>query len=443
MSHRNPPPISHNTAGEILKQTNSIFRSHLLSFVCLSTLVLAFRSNVHTASHYLSSLIDGDPALKSLLSRLDLSAAAPNLNHQQLHSRRRRAFLHLSRVGTLEDDFFSGDSDFDRSLFHPPPRKPARNSTYLLLSGGFSDSVIDHGISFPETVKPRLFGFTPDFRYDNSNSTPPDEQQHQEEEEQVLDFDFLAKDLKLGNQDARALVLFVGILSATYAYVVFGFIITYTWVNGIIFLKVLDHLLGNHRSFFRLIWDGSTIGLRKLSGFTLMKWAVKDAVAQLIGILFFGEIEDQYAFIKAFLRMKFMPFADLSPWIIGHEFESSCFAFAWFTADLIVGFVFAVDSWVAIVDSRRSGREILTQGLHLVRALLGASVRMRLSEGLICGWVGKWMLRRMGLGEFSTVAIQSVMEVYFMVAWLVFYLASKCKEDGRSFRRGELEGLVE
>lgn len=51
-----------------------------------------------------------------------------------------------------------------------------------------------------------------------------------------------------------------------------------------------------------------------------------------------------------------MPFANSVPWGIGHEWESAGFIVIWFLSDLIVGLIFAIDSWVAIVDSRRLGR---------------------------------------------------------------------------------------
>ncbi|KAI3447582.1 hypothetical protein Pfo_004247 [Paulownia fortunei] len=466
MNHHNPPPIPplpppiirHTSTTQILKQTTSLFYSHLLTFVFLSSLLLTFRSNVHSASHYLSSLIDRDPSLKSLLSRLDFSASShlrqhPRHPHHQPPYRRRRAFLHLSRVGTLDDDFFSGDSDFDRSLFHPSSRKPIPNATFVILSDfnsdyGFSNSVIDNGISFPKIVKPGVVDFKLEFR---KNITILEEEERKfvesrlDDSNAVLDLAFLIKGFELGHQDANSLFFLAGVLSATYAYVVLAFIVSYTWVYGIIFLKVVDHLVGNYRSFLRTVWDGSNVGLKRLSGFILMKWAVRDALAQLMGIFFFGEIEDQYVFFKVFLRMKFMPFANVAPWVIGHEWESTGFIVVWFLSDLILGFIFAVDSWVAIVDSRRGGREIVKEGCHMLVALFCPAFEIRWLEAIICGSVGKWLLRKM-FGDVFTLVFQSLMEVYFMVAWLVFYFAARHKDDtslGRTFGRRELEGLLE
>ncbi|KAL0309705.1 UNVERIFIED_CONTAM: hypothetical protein Sradi_5912800 [Sesamum radiatum] len=205
--------------------------------------------------------------------------------------------------------------------------------------------------------------------------------------------------------------------------------------------KRIPHL----SSFFRTVWDGSSIGLKRLSGLILMKWAVRDALAQLMGIYFFGEIEDQYLFLKVFLGMKFMPFANLVPWVTGHEWESAGFIVIWFLSDLIVGLIFAIDSWVVIVDSRIGGREIVKEGCRMLVALFCPAFEIRWLEAIICGSAVRWMLRRI-FGEVFTMVFQSLMEVYFMVAWLNFYFAAREKDDyslGMAFGRRELEGLLD
>ncbi|KAL0426414.1 UNVERIFIED_CONTAM: hypothetical protein Slati_2816200 [Sesamum latifolium] len=163
------------------------------------------------------------------------------------------------------------------------------------------------------------------------------------------------------------------------------------------------------------------------------------------GNIFFGEIEDQFVFFKVFLRMKFMPFANVAPWVIGHEWESAGFIVVWFLSDLMLGFVFAVDSWVAIVDARRGGREIVREGCHMLVAMFCPAFEIRWLEAITCGSVGRWVLRRI-FGDVFTLVFQSLMEVYFMVAWLVFYFAARHRDDaaiGRPFGRRELEGLLE
>ncbi|KAK4343021.1 hypothetical protein RND71_038837 [Anisodus tanguticus] len=456
MDHRQPPqppppqpPINHQTTTEILKQTTTTFLSNLLLFLFLSSLILTFRSNVENGTHYLTSFIDRDPSLKSLLSRIDLSG-----DHQlrRDHHRRRRPFLHLSRVGTLDDDFFSSDSDLEKSLFYPSS-KQIPNSTFVILSNfdpnlGFSGQIIDNGVFFPHVVRNGFISFRAPLETQNLNLSRVDNNNTENEysnENGVVDLQFLIKGLELGRRDATSLLFLVSLLSCAYAYVVLAFLVTYTWVHGIVFLQVLDNVLGNYRSIFRTAWEGSNLGLRRLSGFVLLRWAVRDALAQLLGIWVFGEIEDQYAFFKVFVRMKLMPFSDVAPWVKGYEKESTCFIVSWLLVELVVGFIFAVDSWVSIVDSRKSGREVVKEGCHLLGIMVYPAIGIKCWEVLICGWCTRWILGRM-FGEVFALAFQSVMEVYFMVAWLTFYLAARYKDAssvGRTFGRRELEGFLE
>ncbi|XP_031120284.1 uncharacterized protein LOC116023424 [Ipomoea triloba] len=308
----------------------------------------------------------------------------------------------------------------------------------------FSDPVVDHGIAISQAVRPGFVSFKPSSEaldIDNNATIVNDGRN----DNTVVDLQFLVKGLELGRRDVTALLFLVGLFSAAYAYAVFAFLVTYTWVHGIVFVQVLDNLLGNYKSYFRTAWDGANLGLRRLSGFILMRWAVRDALAQVLGIWSFGEIEDQYEFLKISVRMKLMPFSDVAPWITGHEKESVCFILSWFLVELLVGFMFAVDSWIVIVDSRKSGREVVREGCHLLVSLLGPAIEIKGWEAMICGSLTKWILGEI-FGEVFATAFQSVMEVYFMVAWLMFYLAARSIDAtslGRAFGRREMEGFLE
>ncbi|VFQ78942.1 unnamed protein product [Cuscuta campestris] len=446
-------PINHRTTAQVLKHAASIFFSHFFLFLFLSSLVFIFRSNVDNGAHFLTSVIDRDPSLKSFLSRVDLSAAAaassaPHQHNIRLH-RQRRPFLHLTRVGTLDDDFFSGDLDLDRSLFYPSS-KQTPNATSLILSNfdprlGFSHPIVDNGIAIPQSVRSGLVSFKPSsepFGIDD-NSTILSEGHN--DNTVVVDLQFLVKGLELGRNDVTKLLFLLGLFIAAYSYAVFAFLVTYTWVNGIIFIQVLDNLLGNSKSPFRTLWDGADLGLRRLSGFVLIRWAVRDALAQLLGIWSFGEIDDQYEFLKISIRMKMMPFSDVVPWVKGHKEESVCFTLSWFFVELLVGYVFALDSWVAIVDSRKSGREVVKEGWHLLGTLHKPAMGIKFWESMICGLLTKLVLIEV-VGEVYATAFQSVMEVYFMIVWLVFYLAARSIDASslrRTFGRREMEGFLE
>lgn len=447
-----PPPINYQNASQILKKTTRIFIAHPLTFIFLSSIIFIFRFNVENGAQYLISFVESDPSLKSFISSLDLSGHHHYQQYQQRYQnlrRRRRAFLHLSRVGTLDDDFFSGDADYDRSLFNPSS-KSQPNGTYLFLSnfrtnfGLSADSIVDNGVSFSQIIRSGGFAFkSPGESLEafNDNSLSPDNNGTDD----VVDLPFLIRGLELGRHDTAVLVQFLALLSAAYGYVILAFLVTYTWVNGIVFYRVLNYLLGKPKNIFRAVWDGSNLGLRRLSGFVLMKWAVRDSLAQLIGIYFFGEIDDQYMFFKIFMRMKLMPFSDVALWIKGYEKESLGFVISWFLVEFVVALIFAVVTWVAIVESRKSGREVVREGCRLLAIMLYASLEIKCWEVMACGWLLRYLLSDK-MGALSSMVIQSIMEVYFMVAWLLFYLAAKQKRAasiGREIGRQELEGFLE
>uniref|UniRef100_A0A5B7AEX4 Transmembrane protein n=1 Tax=Davidia involucrata TaxID=16924 RepID=A0A5B7AEX4_DAVIN len=472
--HHQPPPsppqtpqlhLDLRTTTQIIKQTTTIFSSHLFTFLFLAVLILTFRTNVENGTHFVTGFIDRDPSLKALLSRLDISgknlysSSSEPLVHHHHHQRRRhrRPFLHLTRVGTLDDEFFSGDEDNDRSLFGANP-KAQPNGSFVILNNfdsklGFSNLVTDNGIRVSEIVRSGFSFKAPEgslqsvegeWNDDEGNIMNASVKEQEDEGEKVVDLQFFIKGLELGRRDASALFFLVCLLSAAYGYVILGFLVTYSWVLGTVFVAVVYDLLGTYRSLTGTVWDGSRMGLQRLSGFILMKWAVRDALTQLLGLWFFGEIEDQYSFFKIFVRLKLMPFSITSPLILGFERELFGFLFAWFFLDTFVGFIFSVDSWVAIVDSRRSGREIVKEGCYWLSTMLNQAINIKCLESMLCGSFTRWMLSRV-FGKLFASAFQSVMEVYFMVAWLIFYFAARSKDAislGKTFGRRDLEGFI-
>lgn len=369
-------------------------------------------------------------------------------------------------MGTLDDDFFSTEDEdpHRRSILGFPFQSPP-NGTAVFLSGfhpstGFSQSIPDNGLLLHRIIRPDVVFRYPSVEsgdeneketdYDDPNRHLDRENDYQEEKngkelEKIVDFRMFLKGLELGRRDAAALFFLVSFLSAAYGWVILGFTAIYSWVLGVVFVTVINDLIGRFCSFFGIVWDGSRLGLKRVTGFILMRWAVRDALTQLLGLWYFGEIEDQYSFLRLFVRLKLMPFSVMSPWIRGFEKETSGFLFTWFLLDTFVGFVFAVDAWVAIVDSRRTGREIVKEGCYLISTMLNQAIQLKCFEAILCGSFARWILARVFWKYFAAV-FQSAMEVYFMVAWLIFYLAARCKDahmEGRRFGRRELEGLVD
>ncbi|KAA0047242.1 uncharacterized protein E6C27_scaffold908G00350 [Cucumis melo var. makuwa] len=446
----------------LFKQASSSFFSNFFTFLLLSLLLLSFRLLVENGTHRVTSFIDHDPSLNALLSRLD---PPPNQSHRvgspdsDRRFRRRHPFLHFKRVGTLDDDLFSGDGDDDRRLFGAgngfSPNRSFVMFTHFDSMVGFSDSVVDNGISVSEVVRSGV-AFRARITSLDVNEDGAENQDEgngdlerenvngQQDMNRVVNLQFV-KGLELDNLETAALFFMVSFLSAVYGWVILSFTLTYSLVLGMVFISVVNDLTGRFSSLVGIICDGTMLGLKRLSGFIIMKWAVRDALTQLLGLWYFGEIENKYSFFKLFVRLKLMPFSIMSPWVKGFEKEISGFISTWFLMDSLLAFLFAVDAWAVLADSRRSGREIVKEGCYLLSIMLNQAVQINCLEAIFCGPLVRAVIGRT-LGKYVAMAFQSVVEVYFMVTWLVFYLSARCRdahEQGRRFGQRELEGLTD
>ncbi|KAF9598152.1 hypothetical protein IFM89_025592 [Coptis chinensis] len=410
MTHR--PRLNLRTTTQLINQSTSTFTSNFFTFLFLSLLLLSFKTIVENGTLIVTTFIDHDPSLKSLLSKLDLSGTTTQQQHHNIippphnHRGRNRPFLHLTRVGTLDDDFFSTDDD-RRGYLHR--KKSVVNTSFVNLS--YLDGKKFEGIKF----------MVDDYRGGKEKAG-----------------------IELARRDAATLFFLVSFLSAGYGWLILGYLVMQSCVLGIVFIVVVNNYLRKYSSFFGNVLRGSDLGFKRLSGFILIRWAVRDALTQFLGLWFFGEVEDQYSFLKLFVRLKLMPFAVSSPWIPGFEKEVSGFRVAWVMVDACVSFVFAVNSWVAIMDYRMSSREVVKEGCYLISMMANQAVVLKWFEVILSGTPVRWVVSRI-FGRLFGSFFQSVVEVYFMVVWLIYYFAVRCKDvnsDGRRFGRRDLEHFI-
>ncbi|CAM8931709.1 unnamed protein product [Rhodiola kirilowii] len=454
------PNLNLRSVADILRQSHSIFTSHLLTFLSLSLLIFIFRTSVETGTQLLTSFVDRDPSLQALLSRLQVSSAAHSLDDSPFslspvnrRRRRNRPFLQLTRVGTLENDFFADDDDEEvLSKTGDGNRSFVRFGKML----GFSGVVEDNGVVLKQVVRNGVtfdmngvsFDGGGEFKERNSSSIVGGVAEDKElEGESLMDqYPLFLKNLDLGSRDSVTLFFLVCFMSAAYGWVILGFLMTYSWVFGIVFVAVVKDLLGKEVSFLGSFLDGCRLGMKRLSSFILLRWAIRDAFTQLLGLWYFGEIEDQYSFFRLFVRLKLMPFSVMSPW--GRDFEKEIFGFVamWFLIDASVSFVFSVVSWVVIVNvRRRGGREMVKEGCYLLSTMLNQAIMLKCLEYLLTGSFMRNFVSRI-CGKHLASYFQAAQEVYFIVAWLLFYLAARCQVQytgGRVFGRRDLEGFAE
>ncbi|KAF5197017.1 Transmembrane protein [Thalictrum thalictroides] len=431
-----PPRLNLRTTAQLIKQSSVSFISNFYTFLFLSLLLVSFKTAVETGTLFVTAFIDRDPSLKSLLSRLDLAdkndkSSSENFRFPAIGNRRRnRPFLHLTRFGTLDDDFFSSEDD----VFAFGRKSSSINSSFQVnLSNFFHQKLGFSDLDKKEGIK---------FSFPDEEDVVKNEKEEEEDEEEGEDrVQFAAKGIE---RDAAALFFLVGFLSAAYGWLILGYLVIQSCVLGVVFLVVANNHLGKESSFFGTILAGSQLGFRRLSGFILIRWAVRDALTQFLGLWFFGEIEDQYSFLKLFVRLKLMPFSITSPWIQGFEKQILDFQVVWFMLDTFVSFVFAVDSWVAIMNTGMSSKEVVKEGCYLISLMFNQAVVLKGFEAVLCGLSVRWVLSRI-FGRLFGSFFQSVAEVYFMVVWLIYYFAARCKDinpDGRRFGRRDLQNFI-
>ncbi|PIA37312.1 hypothetical protein AQUCO_03000127v1 [Aquilegia coerulea] len=441
-----PPRLNLRTTAQIIKQSSVSFISNFYTFLFLSLLLLSFKTAVETGTLVVTAFIDRDPSLKSLLSRLDLAgknvkSSSENFRFPSIggggggNRRRNRPFLHLTRFGTLDDDFFSSEDD----VFGFGRKSSSINSSFQVNLSNFFHSKL--GFSELDKKQGIKFSLPEDVVKKNEQQQQQQQQQQEDEEEGEDRVQFAAKGIE---RDAAALFFLVGFLSAAYGWLILGYLVIQSCVLGVVFLVVANNHLGKESSFFGTILAGSQLGFRRLSGFILIRWAVRDALTQFLGLWFFGEIEDQYSFLKLFVRLKLMPFSITSPWIQGFEKQILDFQVVWFMLDTFVSFVFAVDSWVAIMNTGMSSKEVVKEGCYLISLMFNQAVVLKWFEAVLCGLSVRWVLSRI-FGRLFGSFFQSVAEVYFMVVWLIYYFAARCKDinpDGRRFGRRDLQNFI-
>uniref|UniRef100_A0A7N0RHT3 Uncharacterized protein n=1 Tax=Kalanchoe fedtschenkoi TaxID=63787 RepID=A0A7N0RHT3_KALFE len=288
------PNLNLRSVADILRQSHSVFTSHLFTFLSLSLLIFLFRTSVETGTHLLTSFLDRDPSLQALLSRLQIPPAHslhdPALSFHPLnpHRRRRRnrPFLQLTRLGTLDNDLFADDDDHHR-LSHGFTTAPDRNATFLSFGrvSGFSDPVEDDAAVLKQVVRPGVTfdingvtfdggGGSAEVERGNTSSTPTvDAADSEEEGDRSADpYPLFLRSLDLGRRDSVALFLLVCFMSAAYGWVILGFLMTYSWVLGIVFVAVVNDLLGKEVSLFGTFFDGCRLGMKRLSSFILLRW---------------------------------------------------------------------------------------------------------------------------------------------------------------------------
>lgn len=189
---------------------------------------------------------------------------------------------------------------------------------------------------------------------------------------------------------------------------------------------------------------GARLGARRLVGFVFLKWAIRDALVQLLCIWFFANVEDQNKLFKLFIKVKLMPFS-LTVLSGTEDTELPGFLFVWGLADFLVSMFLVFVPWIVVVNDIRTGQEVVKEGVFLVSLVTRQSMWIKCLEMALSGRLGRLLFSAIAGRRFAMWA-QAMIEVYFMVVWLIMYLEARrkdCALGGRRFGREELERCID
>ncbi|GKD97602.1 hypothetical protein Tco_1381499, partial [Tanacetum coccineum] len=392
-----PPHLHLRTTTQIIKQTTTtIFFSgkhHLISFLIFSFLLFSLQKNSQILTYSLTSLIN-HPSVNTLILNIQ-NPPKPTTTFS-------RRDLHRRRAGTLENDLYSGENELNHQNHHFFGKliKPHLNVTNVTVNS------FDHHLGLFKSIE---------FIRDQENVSTNDGE--------VID-DEMVVIFGLTYDDLAAFWLLVICFNVAYWSVLFAFVVNHMWVHGGIFRLLVDDMLKIQKPGIMTVWDGRKLFSRNMALLILVKWAVSDALAQLLRLLFFGVVGDKSLSLKIFIWSKFMVFSHVFPGVEEFEMEFYSFSATWFLLDMQMSFIFTVAVWVVMADSEKPLEEVFKEGWRLLKLMDMSAVHLKLLEANFCGYFAKIILTR-NFGILFALVVQSIMEAYFLVSWNLYYFSVK------------------
>ncbi|KAL8216982.1 hypothetical protein R6Q57_023819 [Mikania cordata] len=408
-----PPLIDLQTTAQILHQTNVIFSTghNLRTFLVLSFLLLSLLDSVENISQFMTTSIDNDPYIESILSRSQLP---PNSTTSKRH---RPQHHHRPNWVVLYNDFLSIHQD-DRIFEYIVT--PKENDTSLILNSfsphlWYSKFVSDNGIRASEVVR---LGVRFSYRSFKIVAKEDNVIMNSTNGSTLIDAR-KTKSKKDLHQETKRLLFKIGAICASFCFIIIALIVIDIWVHGAAFVLVANDILNNQISLQETFHNGAILGSRRLFGFMITKLAIRNALTQLYGVYHFVGIKDQYSLLKIFVRLMILPFSSALPSVKGFEEEIYLYMLLWFMLDMFMSFPFALGPWVAMVDPGLTRGEVIEEGNRLFSLRSDVAFILRSLQGVVCGDLLGLILAFIFGNKLFALMIQSFIEVHFMVALML------------------------
>ncbi|KAG0580535.1 hypothetical protein M758_4G182900 [Ceratodon purpureus] len=204
---------------------------------------------------------------------------------------------------------------------------------------------------------------------------------------------------------------------------------------GTVAYSVISAYTGKQVGVIRAVKSGFRLGMIRLVWLAVLHGTIRDLMCLFVMKSFVGGgVLEPEKVDRLVLRLSLMPFSILAPFT---DVEATSLSLAARIGGFVsIGYIidgtatciYVMACWVTIMERQYWGFAALSRGWRLVSTMQGQVIAIKLLESILCGRSARWVLS-LFMGNFLSLLVVSVGQLYFVVCWLVLYLSARCKQD--------------
>jgi len=219
---------------------------------------------------------------------------------------------------------------------------------------------------------------------------------------------------------------------------------------GTVAYSVISAYTGKQVGVVRAVKSGFRLGMVRLIWLALLHGTVRDLMCLFIMKSFVGNgVLDAEKADRLVLRLSLMPFSILAPF---KDVEATSFSLAAriggfvvvdYIIDATTSCIYVMACWATIMERQYWGFAAFSRGWRLVFSIQHQVIAIKILESMLCGRSARFVLS-LALGNFLSLLVVSVGQLYFIICWLVLYLSARCRQDTNPrFSHRVLEGFLD
>jgi len=149
------------------------------------------------------------------------------------------------------------------------------------------------------------------------------------------------------------------------------------------------------------------------------------------------------------LRLSLMPFSILAPFkdveatSVSLAARIGGFVIVDYIIDATTSCIYVMACWATIMERQYWGFAAFSRGWKLVSSMQHQVIAIKILESMLCGRSARFVLSLV-MGNFLSLLVVSVGQLYFIICWLVLYLSARCRQDTNPrFSHRVLEGFLD